>query len=476
MLKSICVLAVFIPTLSSAQSAPVSQSDMERIVGASMTRGGAMEFLETLSDRVGGRVTGSPESAAAAALILKTLTEARLQNPHLEEYVMQAQWKRGHATASVLSPVSQHIYVGSYGWVQGTNGIVQASLLQANMSPDGTLDLPPSQLKGAAVMVNINTGTTSYATSYIVLRTKAIRQCASAGAIAMLIPSDKPHRMLYTSAYLIYPRAAIPVLSISKEDAEFLRRLMRKDKVKLQLDVQNDFTEKPVTERNVVAEIPGTGKDIVLLGAHFDSWDWAQGANDNGSGVAAVLEAARILRSMGIQPNATIRFVFFSGEEQGCLGSRGYLESHQAELDRHRIFIFMDIGAQWPLGIALKGRHDLIQPLTPFVEPLKVVGANHLIPDGEVGSDDEFFIAAGVPAVELMTEPGDYDANHHAISDTLDKIDPRMLSADTAAIALLGLSIANVNQPPGRRLQPTEIQELLNRTGLLEEVRLQQEQ
>lgn len=200
----------------------------------------------------------------------------------------------------------------------------------------------------------------------------------------MLIPSDKPHRMLYTSGFGIYPRAALPVLSLGKEDTEFLRRLMKREMVRLQLEVQNDFMPVPAGERNVVGEISGTGEGIVVVGAHFDSWDWAQGANDNGSGVAAVLETARILRSMDIKPKATIRFVFFSGEEQGCLGSRAYLDEHKAELDHHRMFIVMDGGAQLPLGIGVKGRHDLLQSLAPLIEPLETIGANRLLPDAKL--------------------------------------------------------------------------------------------
>ena len=472
MLKVLLVVTILLSSLSPAQSIPIAQSDVERIIGASMTRGGAIDFLETLSDRIGGRMTGSPESAAAASLILTTLTDAGLHNAHVEDYPIEAGWKRGQATARVISPVSRPIYIGSYGWAPGTNGPLQAPVVETSMSPRGILDLSPSQLKGAAVIVSFNTRTTSYATSYVVLRAKAIRQCANAGAVAMLIPSDKPHRMLYTSAYLIYPRAAVPVLSVAREDALFLHRLRKKGPVKLEFDVHNQFTPTAVSERNVIAEIPGTGKDIVVVGAHFDSWDWAQGANDNGSGVAAVIEAARILNSLGHQPKATIRFALFSGEEQGCLGSRAYLEAHKAELGHHRMFIFMDGGAQSPVGIALKGRRDLVQPLTPLIEPLKAIGANHLIPDGEVGSDDESFIAEGIPAIELMTEPGEYDINHHAITDTVDKIDARMLSADTAGIALMAAAVANSDPSPGRRLQPAEILQLLNRTHLLEEVRL----
>ncbi len=247
---------------------------------------------------------------------------------------------------------------------------------------------------------------------------------------------------------------------------------MKRKTVRLQLEVHNDFLPVPAGERNIVAEIPGTGNDVVIVGAHFDSWDWAQGANDNGSGVAAVLEAARILQSMNIKPRATIRFVFFSGEEQGCLGSRAYLDAHKDGLDHHRMFIVMDGGAQLPLGIGVKGRHDLVQPLTPLMEPLQTIRANRLLPDGEAGSDDEPFITLGIPAIELNTEPGDYDTNHHAITDTLDKVDGRALSADTAGIWLAALAIANADSAPGRRLQASEILELLKRTGLLDEARL----
>lgn len=474
MLKAIVLVALLVPSLVAGQSSADNKVNVERIVGAAITRNGAMEFLEVLSDRIGGRLTGSVESAAAASLILKTLTDAGLTNAHTEQYPIESGWKRGPATARVISPVSRTIFIGSYGWSPGTNGPVQARLVEANMSLEGHLDVPDANLRDAAVMVNIDAGGSSYLeeNNSVVLRAKAIRDLAGAGAAAMLIPSDKPHRMVYTSAFGIYPRAALPVLSVAKEDSEFLRRIMKKETVRLQLEVHNDFFAVPAGEHNVVAEILGTGKDIVVVGAHFDSWDWAQGANDNGSGVAAVLETARILRSMEIRPKATIRFVFFSGEEQGCLGSRAYLDAHKAELDRHRMFIVMDGGAQLPLGIGVKGRHDLLQSLTPLIEPLQAVGANRLLPDGEVGSDDEPFIALGIPAVELNTEPGDYDTNHHAITDTLDKIDPRALAADTAGMALTALAIANAEPMPGRRLQAPEILELLKRTRLLERERM----
>ena len=146
----------------------------------------------------------------------------------------------------------------------------------------------------------------------------------------MLIPSDKPHRMLYTTAFGFYPGAALPVLSVAREDVLFLRRLLASGPVRVTLDVANTFDTSPARERNVVAEIAGTTPgEVVLVGAHFDSWDPGQGAQDDGVGVAAILEAARILKSLGIRPRRTIRFVFFSGEEQGLLGSRATSTTHR---------------------------------------------------------------------------------------------------------------------------------------------------
>jgi carboxypeptidase Q len=471
-LKVITALLVFVSTFSTAQSDPIPKSEVEQVVGAAISRGGAMTFLETLSDRVGGRVTGSPESTAAATLILQSLRDAGLKNAHFEEVPIAVGWRRGPANASVVSPVKRPILIGSYGWAPGTGRAVQAPLVEASISSSGTFDVAPEKLKGAAVLLNIETGTNTYATSYVVLRSKAIHFLAEVGAVAMLIPSDKPHRMLYTSAYLIYPRADLPVLSVAKEDVLFLRRLMRKDEVKLQIEVQNEFVSSPGKERNVVAEIPGTGEEIVVVGGHFDSWDPAQGANDNGSGVAAALDAARILQSMAVKPKATLRFVFFTGEEQGCLGSRAYLEAHKAELGRHRLFIFMDGGAQTPVGVSVKGRKDLVQPMMQLIEPLKAVGANRVILDSEIGSDDEAFLALGIPAVELITDPGEYDINHHAITDTLDKVDPRALASDTAAITLIAIAVANADKAPGQRLEGQALVDHLARAGVLEEIKM----
>jgi Zn-dependent M28 family amino/carboxypeptidase len=468
------LLILLLEVCAFSQATSKTGDVTERIVGAALTRGGAISFLEALTDTIGGRVTGSPESRTAAELILKELRAAGFVNAHFEEFPMAAGWQRGPASVWVVSPVKQSLFVGSYGWAPGTKGRVDVPLVTVTATPDGKLSEDEAKLQGAAVLVTLETGPgTTFAANYVVMRSRTARQLADAGAVAMLIPSEKPDRMLYTSGAGIYPRAPLPMLSVAKEDTLFLRRLLAKGDVKIGLDVQNSFDEHPGKERNVIADLPGSRPDdVVLLGAHFDSWDPAQGADDNGSGVAAVLDAARILKSLGVKTKATIRFAFFSGEEQACLGSRAYAEMHKKELDHLWAALIMDNGALFPTGYSLHGRDDLRESLQQRWVNLAAIGAGAIVTGGDLYSDDETFVVAGVPSLSLEVVASDYDNRHHTIIDTFDKIDPRALAFDTAALALGAYSIAIADQPPGRRLSTQEVDSLLKKTGQAEYVDL----
>jgi hypothetical protein len=467
------ILILVMPSYSFSQSAKSGEIE-EQIVGAALTRGGAISFLEKLTDTVGGRVTGSPESAAAADLILKELRAAGFENAHFEEFSMSPRWQRGSAAAWVISPVKHSLFIGSYGWAPGTKGRVEVPLTTVVATPDGKLSKDVASLRGAAVIVTLDSGPgLTFAANYVVMRTRTARQLASAGAVAMLIPSEKPDRMLYTSGAGLYPRAPLPLLSIAKEDALFLRRLMAKDDVKIALDVQNTFDESPAKERNVIADIPGSSpNEVVLLGAHFDSWEPAQGADDNGSGVAAILDAAKILKSLNVKPKATIRFAFFAGEEEACLGSRAYTESHKDQLDHLWAALIMDNGAQPPTGFSVHGRDDLEPAIKERFAGMRAFGTSSILTGGDLYSDDETFVVAGVPALSIEVAPSDYDNRHHTIIDTFDRIDPRALALDTAALALASYELAAADQRPGRRLSSEEVDNLLKRTGQTEYVDL----
>jgi Zn-dependent M28 family amino/carboxypeptidase len=448
-----------------ASCAVFAQDDaLARIAGAAQTRGGAMAFLETLTDTVGGRVTGSKEARAASELILAALKKAGYENARFEEYPLEARWMRGPASGRITSPIERTLVVGSYGWVPGTAGEIQAPLM--DMASPATSDVAlPAGVKGAAVLVDSQKVGPDPS---FVMRAALARRLAEAGAAAMLIPSDKPHRMVYTSAFGFYPRAPLPVISVAKEDSLLLRRLVSKGSVKLALDVRNTFDTSPYQERNVIADLPGSAPngEVVLIGAHYDSWDPAQGANDDGSGVAAVLEAARILKSLGLKPRRTIRFAFFSGEEEACLGSRAYVIAHEKELDRLRAVLIMDEGAQAPRGVQLHGRADLEEPMKALLAPLASSGATGTSLDASFDQDHAPFLAVGVPAMTLWVEEGEYDVHHHAVTDTLDKIDPRWLATDTAVMASAAYLLADRAEPPGRRLSEAEAGELLKKAGV----------
>jgi len=465
----LCTLAAF----ASAQTASSVQANatnvrqeevISRIVGDAFTSRGAAAFLQTLTDQVGGRVTGSSQSQAASELILRALKDAGYDSAHFEEFAIQSAWRRGQAVGEIVGPIRFHLQVGSYGWVPGTNGRVNAQVV--DLGKPQTNDLPnrKDSLRGAAAIVEVH---------YIgdappsVMRAAIAVELARAGATAMLIPSDKPGRMLYTSASGLYPRAPLPIVSIGKEDTALLRRLLVRGPVTIALDVNNSFEQPQWSERNVVAELAGQDpKEVTLLGAHFDSWDLAQGADDNGTGVAAVLETARILKRLGVKPRTTIRFAFFSGEEEGYLGSRAYVEQHKAELGNLRAFLLMDSGAQLPLLFYTNGREDVASAARPVLRLLAPLGISDVTDDVGMESDNATFMTVGVPCLGLYVARGDYDTRHHAVTDTFDNVNLQLLGQDTAVMAAASWLVANDESRLAPLQSLPEIRELFRKTEL----------
>lgn len=450
---------------SSAPASSTSDDEIARIVGHSFMDNGAMEFLEALTDTIGGRITGSPESRATAELLVKTLKDAGFESAHSEEYKLTSTWKHGATTGEIISPIHRALVVGSYGWVPGTRGPIEVAVSDFGNAQEERSTSSLESFNRTAVIVDLRSNGLS--TAYVGIREVLAGQLAKAGAAAMFIVSDKPDRMVYTSAFGFYPHAPLPVISIASEDAALLRRLLAHGPVKIRLNAENSFGSGPGTERNVVADLPGVdNREKVLLCAHFDAWDPAQGANDNGAGVAVILQAARIFQSLGIRPKHTIRFVFFSGEEQLSNGSRAYIEQHKAELDDTRAVFNIDCGAHPPLGFKIHGRTDLEATSRALLKPLAPLGADRVSLEADFDSDQETFIVAGMPIYSLMVEPQDYDARHHTIIDTFERVDPMMVRLQTAVMAVAAYSFANAEHRPGPRIGAAQVQELLKRTGL----------
>jgi Zn-dependent M28 family amino/carboxypeptidase len=223
-----------------------------------------------------------------------------------------------------------------------------------------------------------------------------------------------------------------------------------------------------------VGEIRGYEKpdEIVVLGAHLDSWELGTGALDNGCNAAMVIEAARALKATGLLPRRTIRFILFSGEEQGLIGSWQYVRAHRAELDQYRGVVIFDSGIGRVTGYSLGGRRDIAPAIHEILKPFAGWGVDQDTLDATTGTDHFDFLLEGVPTLVANQEVANYLANYHAASDTFDKVDIRELKLNTVLAAVTVWGIADRLEPIGKRQSRVEVEALVKETGLDRELKL----
>ncbi|HYM09773.1 MAG TPA: M20/M25/M40 family metallo-hydrolase, partial [Bryobacterales bacterium] len=261
-----------------------------------------------------------------------------------------------------------------------------------------------------------------------------------------------------------YRIGGVPTAYIIHEDYLRLWRLLdRKQPVELEVNLHSEVTPGPIEVYNTLGEIRGASQpdQVVIVGAHLDSWDLGTGATDNGTGSSVVLEAARALRAFGLHPSRTIRFVLFTGEEQGLVGSRDYVKVHAAELDHIQGVVIHDTGTGGIKSFTLEGRYDLREALDKLAEPLHEIGLEELSMRSTEGSDHVPFREAGVPAFFGIQAPAEYRRTHHSQSDTFDKVHKDELIEGAKAVAALAWNLSEYPEKlprkkmeaPGR--QPT---------------------
>ncbi len=261
---------------------------------------------------------------------------------------------------------------------------------------------------------------------------------------------------------------------MAREDGLRLSRLIESGKpLRISLDLRNRVGG-PGQARNVVAEIRGGSlpDEIVLLGAHLDSWDLGTGALDNGVNCALVVEVARALAAAARpRPRRTVRFVLFTGEESGLLGSRGYVERHRAEMGRYAAVLIHDVGDGRIRGYFNNGRPDLTAALSAALAPVAASGARGSNDEAILGTDNFDFLLEGVPNFVADQETERYLADYHAQSDTFDKVDLREASWNAAVAAVATFGFADAPGRPGPRQSREEIGRLLEKTGLARQMR-----
>src|SRR5260370_12307735 len=234
---------------------------------------------------------------------------------------------------------------------------------------------------------------------------------------------------------------AVPPAYTSREDFALLWRLADAGAVEAEVNIASLFNGKPGEVYNTIAEIPGSEKpdEVVIIGGHLDSWDLGTGATDNGTGSTAVLEAARALQKLGVKPKRTIRFVLFTGEEQGLNGSKAYVKAHQQDLGKISGVLVHDSGTGKVLTVGLMRNYAVRETIDRALYPLgqaKEVGLTEPTLRSEGGSDHVPFDQAGWPAFWCVQYPVDYDKTHHSQADTLDRVrwDDLMEGAQVLAV------------------------------------------
>ena len=250
--------------------------------------------------------------------------------------------------------------------------------------------------------------------------------------------------------------APYPQIVISNENySQFQRLIQRGERVAIEADVKNTFSRDPVIQSNTVAEIRGTEKpdEVVLLGAHLDSWDLATGGTDNGTGAIAVLEAARILKAADAKPKRTIRFVLFTGEEEGLFGSQAYVEAHRKELDKIQAVLVLDNGTGRITGMELQGHDDLRDMWKTMMEPLHDLGPLVVKPGIKTGTDHLSFIPFGVPSFNYDQLTRGYNHTHHSQVDDYNHVVPGDVAQAATIMAVNAWQLANMPQllPRGKK-------------------------
>ena len=241
--------------------------------------------------------------------------------------------------------------------------------------------------------------------------------------------------------------------------------------MRVRLKLQNK-TSGRYESQNVIAELKGREKpeEVVVIGAHLDSWDLGTGAEDNGANAALVLDVARGFKQLGVVPRRTIRFVLFMGEEQGMWGSRGYVQRHHAELDKHAANIVFDTGSGRLAGFYLNGREELRAPVNRALSSVAGFSATDHLIDGIDGTDNYDFLLSGVPNLVGIQDPAPYLADYHAESDTFDRVNQREMKTTIAIASALVWGLANDPERLKRQTRP-EVEKLLKNTKLDEQMK-----
>ena len=469
MLKPHLLLATLALAAPLQAQSGVDTTGAGALIAEAMDRSEVMENLRHLSDVIGPRLSGSTAMRLANDWTAERFKQYGL-TAALEPFDFGVTWERGPISARLTVPFTRAVTAHSWAWTEGTGGKTRSGpvvavdlstpdslaryrdrvrgawVLPKPSSPIWNPDGPAASAEDSARIQAIQDARSALSADTSAEAVRGRRQfqidlpyaLKAAGALGTLVDGAKEHALMTMSGS---PNrvSPLPNIVVSHEDYALLERLVEHRLVpRLEVKVENKLGKSRVKQWNTVGEIKGSELpgQVVILGAHLDSWDLGTGVTDNGTGSMVVLEAARALAKSGLRPKRTVRFILFSGEEQGLLGSRAYAAAHAGQADSIQAVLVIDNGTGRIVGQALQGRSDLADLWRDLLAPVAQLGASEVREAMKSGTDHLPFGPYGVPAFNFDQERRGYGHTHHSESDTYDKAVADDLKQASAVMAV----------------------------------------
>ena len=432
-------LALSVSFFCRAEDDPAATA--KQLAAKALHQDDAVEFVTSLTTEIGQRLHGTNAEKRAAEWAKKHFERMHFDNVTIETFPLENGWLRGVETAEMTFPYKQNLSLTALGDSIATPPEGIEAEVKIFNTFDDLLYAEPGSLSNKIAVVTQRMVRTQDPTGYGTtskIRSQGPSEAARRGAVAFLLRSlsTGKHRFPHTGVMHYAANAPkIPAAALASQDADQLERIINAgNTVRLHLTLTPTNTG-PGTSQNVIAELKGSEKpdEVVLMGAHLDSWDLGTGALDDGAGVAIVMEAAQLISELPKHPKRTIRVVLYGSEETGLLGGMAYAKQHAKELDKIIVASEPDHG-QGPVYRFQTGVKDTnevtLHQIRRSLTPLGVTTGNNL---SHGSSDIEPLFDAGVPCVTLEMDGNDYFDYHHTADDTLDKIEPDRLNQSTAA-------------------------------------------
>jgi carboxypeptidase Q len=520
-LLSVCVVSLLAVTSVLAEE-PVNHEMINKIRDEGFNRSEALETLRVLTDEIGPRLTASPGMRAASKWTVEQLQAWGVENVYLESFDFGRGWSTTRSEIHMTSPRQAQLYGLPVEWHPGTDGVLEGEIIYAPISAAEDFADWEGQLQGKIVLID-EVGTPSEAVSrdFTSLNEEQLDERASfniptgerpprdgwakdmqfrhelsaflanEGALAMVRMSRREGMVIQMVGYQYHVGMTpeIPAVVLAGEHYKRLKRLADNDHVvRLSLEVEATFHDEDSRGYSTIAEIPGKGRDpeIVMAGAHIDSHELGDGAADNGFGVAVVMEAMRILKALGVQPNRTIRIGLWSGEEEEYYGSGEhvrrnfgsypnktdgmyqYVGDYEAadlsqpfvkedDYDIFSVYFNLDNGAGKIRGIYTEGNAAVRPIFESWLAPFHDLGATHVTLNRTRSTDHESFQLIGLPGFQFIQDRSSGNGRGHNQIDLLDKIYEKDLKQASVIMASFLYHAAMRDERMPRKPEPVPV-------------------